>query len=201
MAGARPFKIWNLDRTIKKGVVASSLQDLIEKGKDKLGLQSTEDLRVVLADDGTEVDDEDYFVFLPHNSTLMILHKTQTWRPEGAGIETGHDEPDFIGEGVDISERTKETIAGLQKNITRIITLSNDDLQLIVDLPVSHLAHLLQDTENYAKTVQEACQRHLDERSQTTQALDLLQLYHNARQNSPFIGETDDTKRQKLSNT
>jgi hypothetical protein len=39
---------------------------------------------VVLADDGTEVDDEDYFVFLPHNSTLMILNKTQSWRPEGS---------------------------------------------------------------------------------------------------------------------
>jgi hypothetical protein len=37
----------------------------------------------------------------------------------GAG---GLDEPDCIGEGTEISDRTKETIAGLQKNITRIIT-------------------------------------------------------------------------------
>jgi hypothetical protein len=33
MAGARPFKIWNQDRSIKKGIVATSLQDLISKGK------------------------------------------------------------------------------------------------------------------------------------------------------------------------
>ncbi|OPL22014.1 DNA fragmentation factor, 45 kD, alpha subunit [Mytilus galloprovincialis] len=200
MAGARPFKIWNQDRSVKKGIVASSLQELVQKGKDKLGITSTDGLRVVIAEDGTEVDDEDYFVFLPHNSTLMILPKGQMWRPEGIGEVSGHDEPDFIGGGTEISERSKEMIAGLQKNITRIITLSNEDLQLIVDLAIGHLAHLLQDTENYAKTVQEACQRHLDERSQTTQALDLLQLYHNARQNSPFIGD-DETKRQKLANT
>ena len=43
----------------------------------------------------------------------------------------GLDEPDFIGEGTEISDRTKETIAGLQKNITRIITLSNEDLQVL----------------------------------------------------------------------
>jgi hypothetical protein len=70
-----------------------------------------------------------------------------------------------------------------------------------VDLPADHLALLLQDTVNYAKTVQEACQRHLDERLQTTEALDLLQLYHNARKKSPFIGEDDSGKRQKLANT
>jgi hypothetical protein len=46
----------------------------------------------------------------------------------GAG---GLDEPDCIGEGTEISDRTKETIAGLQKNITRIITLSNEDLQVL----------------------------------------------------------------------
>lgn len=54
-------------------------------GKDKLGITSTDGLRVVIAEDGTEVDDEDYFVFLPHNSTLMILPKGQMWRPEGIG--------------------------------------------------------------------------------------------------------------------
>jgi hypothetical protein len=45
--------------------------------------------------------------------------------------DRGLDEPDCIGEGTEISDRTKETIAGLQKNITRIITLSNEDLQVL----------------------------------------------------------------------
>jgi hypothetical protein len=44
---------------------------LFTTGKDRLGLPSTDGVHVVLADDGTEVDNEDYFVFLPHNSTLM----------------------------------------------------------------------------------------------------------------------------------
>ena len=55
-------------------------------GKDKLGLISSNQLRVVLAEDGTEIDDEDYFIFLPHNTTLMVLSQGQTWRPEGAGM-------------------------------------------------------------------------------------------------------------------
>ena len=33
---------------------------------------------------------------------------------------------------MELSDRQKQLIAGLQKNITRIITLSNDDLQVLV---------------------------------------------------------------------
>ena len=64
----------------------------------------------------------------------------------------------------------------------------------------SNLAQLLGDTETYAKVVQEACQRHLDERQQTTEALELLKLYHKAREHSLYV-EEDEPKRQKLSNT
>lgn len=81
------------------------------------------------------------------------------------------------------------------------ITLFLMYLQSVVDLRVPDLAQLLQDTESYAEAIQEACQRHLDERSQTAEAMDLLRLYHKARTTSPYIGEDADSKRQKMSNT
>lgn len=42
----------------------------------------------------------------------------------------GGDEVDNLDYNMEISDRLKHLIAGLQKNITRIITLSNDDLQV-----------------------------------------------------------------------
>lgn len=59
---------------------------MYETGCAKLGLvTSLEKVRVVLEADGTEVDDEDYFSFLPNDSILMLLTHTETWRPSGFG--------------------------------------------------------------------------------------------------------------------
>ena len=54
-------------------------------GKEKLTLPAREEVRVVLESDGTEVDEEDYFTFLPYNTTMMILRQGEHWRPPGAG--------------------------------------------------------------------------------------------------------------------
>lgn len=63
------------------------------------------------------------------------------------------------------------------------------------------LASLLGETPTYAASVQEACQRHLDERSQTSEAMDLLKLYHRAREHSPYVDGDDNSKRQKKGHT
>lgn len=70
----------------------------------------------------------------------------------------------------------------------------------MVSVSPSFLAQLLSDTETYAKSVQEACQRHLDEREQATEAMDLLKLYQKAREHSPYVGD-DDSKRKKFAHT
>ncbi|XP_062618704.1 DNA fragmentation factor subunit alpha-like [Saccostrea cucullata] len=200
MSEARPFKIWNHERTVKKGTVASSLQDLLRKGKSSLGIPEPEQVTAVLEEDGTEISDEDYFAFIRHNTTIMLLRNGQKWQPVGAENQFGGDEVDNLEAGSEISDRMKQLIAGLHKNITRIITLSNDDLQIIVGMDVPMLANLLQDTENFAKSIQEACQRHLDERNQTSEAMDLLRLYHTARQSSPYVEDTG-PKRKKHAHT
>lgn len=67
----RPFKILDEDQSIKKGVTAHSLADLIERGAEKLGLPSGHKVKLAL-EDGTEIDDEDYFLTVPENSTLIF---------------------------------------------------------------------------------------------------------------------------------
>lgn len=197
MAGfaGRPFKVWNAERTVKKSLIASNLSELLEKGRAKLGL-SGGDAHVVLEADGTEVDEEDYFSFLNSDATLMLLTPCQKWRPAGLEETSGKDEPDTaVSSGVSL--QLKHLLVSLKKDVTRIITFSDDDLQSLVDTQVSDLACELGESERYAQSVKDACQRHLDDRQNTKEAVDLLRLYHHARKVSPYVDAEDGTSGKK----
>ena len=53
----RPFKVVNASRELKLGLTASSLIDLISRAKVKLEIELDHFIRVVLEQDGTEIDD------------------------------------------------------------------------------------------------------------------------------------------------
>ncbi|CAE1322973.1 DFFA [Acanthosepion pharaonis] len=76
---SKAFKIWNSERTTKKSVVATNLQDLVSKGKLKLGLTDEAEIRLVLETDGTDVDDEDYFSLLPNDTVFVLLESDEQW--------------------------------------------------------------------------------------------------------------------------
>ncbi|XP_075687793.1 lipid transferase CIDEC isoform X2 [Rhinoderma darwinii] len=75
----RPFRVCNCDRSIRKGIVADSLEDLINKAQDALLME--EAVTLVLDEDGTGVDTEDYFQSLDSGAVFMALTKGQTWKP------------------------------------------------------------------------------------------------------------------------
>ena len=54
-------------------------------GKGLLGIPVAEEVAAVLEEDGTEISDEDYFAFIRHNTTIMLLRLGQKWLPVGAG--------------------------------------------------------------------------------------------------------------------
>merc|ERR1712025_1131565 len=65
----------------EKMVTSSNLHEFLSKGKRLLGLSKDEDVYAVLEDDGTEVDEEEYFSLLADESILMILLSDQIWSP------------------------------------------------------------------------------------------------------------------------
>ncbi|GFR81156.1 DNAation factor subunit alpha [Elysia marginata] len=177
----RPFKVWSCDRAVKKSLTAASLRDFIEKGCLKLGMKNTTGaVRIVLEEDGTEVDDEDYFSFLPQNSTLMLLKEGECWQPARTEA-VARDETDHGGIPVREDE-TARLASDLRADLSHIITFSNDQLQQLVDEDTLTLAQLMGESERFSKSLQDACQRHLDERAQTTETAGLLKLYHKAHQ-------------------
>ncbi|NWR38911.1 CIDEA protein, partial [Tachuris rubrigastra] len=78
MPAGRPFRVSNASRSRRKGIVASSLQELIRKTLDSFFI-STGRITMVLEEDGTVVDTEEFFKSLDDNTHLMVLEKGQKW--------------------------------------------------------------------------------------------------------------------------
>ena len=53
-------------------------------GTAKLNYTLDKKVYVVLEEDGTEVDEEEYFQTLPSNTLLMLLYVGDRWSPYGA---------------------------------------------------------------------------------------------------------------------
>ena len=76
MVTQKAYKIQDVNRKKRTGIVAKNLSDLKEKGKKKLAI--TEDC-IVCLEDGTEVDDEEYFNTLPHQTVFVLVRPDETW--------------------------------------------------------------------------------------------------------------------------
>ncbi|NP_001305312.1 lipid transferase CIDEA isoform 2 [Homo sapiens] len=87
MHPARPFRVSNHDRSSRRGVMASSLQELISKTLDALVI-ATGLVTLVLEEDGTVVDTEEFFQTLGDNTHFMILEKGQKWMPGSQHVPT-----------------------------------------------------------------------------------------------------------------
>ncbi|TRY97703.1 hypothetical protein DNTS_004724, partial [Danionella cerebrum] len=76
---SRPFRVITSDRTMKKGIMAENLQDLRNKVMDIFQILCVSTL--VLDEDGTGIDTEDFFQTLKDNTVLMVLENGQKWTP------------------------------------------------------------------------------------------------------------------------
>ncbi|XP_021120928.1 cell death activator CIDE-A isoform X2 [Heterocephalus glaber] len=76
----RPFRVSNSDRSSRRGVMASSLQELVAKALDALVIAAGL-VTLVLEEDGTVVDTEEFFQTLGDNTHFMVLEDGQKWTP------------------------------------------------------------------------------------------------------------------------
>ncbi|KAM5158080.1 lipid transferase CIDEA [Mantella aurantiaca] len=77
-APQRPFRVSNGDRSRRKGVVASTLKELIEKAIDALFIAAGV-VTLVLEEDGTVVETEEFFQSLDDNTNFLLLEEGQKW--------------------------------------------------------------------------------------------------------------------------
>ncbi|XP_060708298.1 DNA fragmentation factor subunit alpha [Hemiscyllium ocellatum] len=205
--GRRRFlcKICDSSRLQTFGVAVKSLQDLVAKGKEKLCLgksDAQQTFTVVLEDDGTVVDDEDYFKYLPENTKFMILDSSQEWTPANVEFKNNsairmNDDIDGVGsvDSVDYPEQSSDwrvLAKQLRQNLARIITMSESDLQTLIDVPSAELAKELGETLKGTEAIQDSLQRALDNREEQREAKEILKLYRKA-----FQTENEDSEPAK----
>ncbi|NXV45114.1 CIDEA protein, partial [Uria aalge] len=77
MPAGRPFRVSNASRSSRKGIVASNLRELISKTLDAFLISGI--VTLVLEEDGTVVDTEEFFQSLDDNTHFMVLEKGQKW--------------------------------------------------------------------------------------------------------------------------
>ncbi|CAH2243241.1 DNA fragmentation factor subunit alpha-like [Pararge aegeria] len=178
----KPYKICDVNREKKKGIVATSLEDLINKVPDKLGLPA-EHLTVVLECDGTEVDDEEYFSTLDPDTSLMILHGNEKWAPNMPKCQVSLDQTDDVAFGD--KAQVANLVGRLQHNLCHISLLGGQDLELLSDMDPDSLADIVTDRDNriILEHIKEASGRILLEKRQAQDAMELLKLYHQSVSN------------------
>ncbi|XP_032673477.1 DNA fragmentation factor subunit alpha-like [Odontomachus brunneus] len=181
-----PYKIVDYTRERRKGITASSLKDLTNIARSRLALPVDADLTIVLEQDGTEVDDEEYFATLERNTSLMVLHGDQKWIAAGSSKATSRyivvDDVDNV-EGssrIDKIRRQRTPIEPLVSSLhgdpSHISLLGGNDLELLSDMDPDSLADIVPD-RLFLEQLKEASGRFLAEKRQAQESMALLQMY------------------------
>ncbi|XP_040922537.1 DNA fragmentation factor subunit alpha [Toxotes jaculatrix] len=187
MTERKPCRVCNFTRQKSYGLVVPSLDELKIKGCEFLGFSPSNQVTVVLEDDGTIVEDQAYFLCLPSNTKFMLLHEKESWSPvrrvDGGTAWMARDSVMLEADTVDASSAVApwwDLAQQLKQDLTSIILMSETDLQTLVDAPCPELASALGFQEKRAEDLQETLQRVLDRREEERQSKELLQLYLKA---------------------
>ncbi|GFO31681.1 DNAation factor subunit alpha, partial [Plakobranchus ocellatus] len=147
-------------------------------GQEKL--REVENPRIVFEEDGTLVDDEDYFCTLPDDTIVQLLGEGEIWR--SCKTDVPMEKTDSASSAaLENQEVTMDELCqDLKEDLARIITFSRDQLQDLVDADAPTLARKLEESEKFVKKLQSACQRFIDERDEAKETADLVRLYDEA---------------------
>uniref|UniRef100_A0A803V9B8 DNA fragmentation factor subunit alpha n=1 Tax=Ficedula albicollis TaxID=59894 RepID=A0A803V9B8_FICAL len=139
--------------------------------------KAREPITLVLAEDGTIVDDEDYFLCLPSNTKFVALAKDEKWSGKNSGTSWLSETVDEVDSA---AEKWKQLARQLKDDLSNIILMSEEDLQVLIDVPRSDLAEELAQSETKIRVLQDTLQQVLDRREEERQSRQLLELYLEA---------------------
>ncbi|NXS13946.1 DFFA factor, partial [Neodrepanis coruscans] len=141
--------------------------------------KAREPITLVLAEDGTIVDDEDFFLCLPHNTKFVALAKDEKWPSKSldSGVSWLSEAVDEVDSAV---EKWKQLARQLKNDLSSIILMSEEDLQVLIDVPLPDLAEELAQSETQVQVLQDTLQQVLDRREEERQSRQLLELYLQA---------------------
>lgn len=204
----RPYKACNSERTKTTGIVVASLEELKEKASFKLAIEP-ENCRVFIEQDGTEVDDNEYFGFLDDQTKFMIVADGEEWtlgsqnatlHSQGsygifnASLERNESvEIDGTDAGKTVDSISPDLLLRIKNDPAFFISFSDESLQDVINFDGGEFAIALGESAAEAEHKQEACQHELDRRTEFREATQLLKLLEKAHKSEITVGN----KRQR----
>ncbi|XP_071545535.1 DNA fragmentation factor subunit alpha-like isoform X2 [Panulirus ornatus] len=171
----KPVRVWSQDRKRRHGVVASSLNEAVEKGAAKLGLPDPCAITVVLEEDGTVVDD-DYWETLASDTKLILLSADEAWKPSPLSVPSNllfvSDETDG---SMDDQQRALNLFTALQQNPASVALLNLSDLEIIKDANLS-APELSSQNKDSSLQLQELCIEFYVKKKKEAEAMELVDL-------------------------
>ncbi|XP_063436624.1 lipid transferase CIDEB-like [Mytilus trossulus] len=104
----RPFRVTDSHRRGRKGIAASSYENIMQQCADRF--QFTGPLSLFVEEDGTEID-EDFFELLPSNTLLMVIKAGEDWNPVPQPSTSQSAEPYLNNE----SQRVTDMVCKIRK--------------------------------------------------------------------------------------
>ncbi|KAM4015016.1 DNA fragmentation factor subunit alpha [Anomaloglossus baeobatrachus] len=162
------------------GVAASSLKEFCQKAVKQLNVDPEAAVTLVLAEDGTIVEDKDYFLCLPENTEFVLLTGNQKWSPsqtDGGTMWMAQESEDL--DDVDGgNERPWNFLAAqLKQNLSSIVLFSDSDFQALIDVQTEELCKEMAIPNRQALMLQDTLQSLLDRRAEERESKELLELY------------------------
>lgn len=181
------------------GVAASCLEELRSKACDILGIdESLTPVTLVLAEDGTIVDDDDYFLCLPSNTKFVALASNEKWTYSSSDGGTAWiSQESFDADETDsgAGPTWKNVARQLRGDLASIVLLSEEHLQVLIDAPCSELAQELGQSHATVQGLRDTLQQVLDQREEARQSRQLLGLYLQAlEKEGTVLSKQEETK-------
>uniref|UniRef100_A0A131XFK2 Putative cell death activator cide-b protein n=1 Tax=Hyalomma excavatum TaxID=257692 RepID=A0A131XFK2_9ACAR len=183
----KPHKVWSCDRQTRKCVVASSLDELRTKGAAKLGYNNPFDLKVVLEEDGTEVEDENYFQRAERDTVFLMLQPNEKWLPPGVeALRAGCDVVDSSEESSCVfSSECLDPVTllrHLEMDTGKLALFTEDQLEVLADMSIESVDPDLFSAA-FVETVMDTCGRLLVEKREAREAIELIKAFSQSSQN------------------
>uniref|UniRef100_A0A8B9W367 CIDE-N domain-containing protein n=1 Tax=Bos mutus grunniens TaxID=30521 RepID=A0A8B9W367_BOSMU len=190
-AAPEPGEIWALKQCLLRcnnsreqhGMAASCLEELRNKASDILAIDKSQaPVTLVLEEDGTIVDDYDYFLCLPANTKFVALAGNEKWTHNSDGgtawitQESFHRDETDSGAGL----KWKNVARQLKEDLSSIILMSKEELQMLTDVPCSELPQELGQNHVVVQGLQNTLQQVLDQKEEARQSRQLVELYLQA---------------------
>ncbi|XP_057607333.1 DNA fragmentation factor subunit alpha-like [Chionomys nivalis] len=188
-ADIRPLKPCLLRRQHNRdqyGVAASCLEELRRKACEVLAIdESLGPVTLVLAEDNSIVDDDDYFLRLPSKTKFVALacnEKGAYDNSDGATAWVSQESFDAHETDSGAGVKWKDLARMLKEDLSNIILLSEDELQVLIDIPCSELAQELCQSCATAQRVQNTLQEVLDQIEDARQFNQMLEQFYRAKE-------------------